>query len=144
MQRRNFLKSSLSVAVVGSTLASCGTSVKKTEEEEPVKNDTFMPGDIVHTVYFWLKEDITEEEETEFLKFFELLKKVPTVKTFHFGKPAPTTPRPVVDNSFSYSIIVTFANMDDINVYETHSIHLDAIDLYKKYWTKVLVTDITL
>ena len=62
-------------------------------------------------------------------------------KALRFGKPAPTTPRDVVDNSFSYYLLVTFNTMDDINTYEHHPIHLGAVDKFSKYWTKVQVKD---
>lgn len=58
-----------------------------------------------------------------------------------YGKPAPANPRDVVDNSFSYNLIVSFANMDDLNNYEVHPDHLAAIDKYKDKWTKVEVRD---
>ena len=128
MKRRNFLQASL-VAATSTTFLSCDTS-----------NDTGY-GPIVHSVYFWLKEDITAAEESDFVNFFEALKKIPNIQTLKYGKPALTNPRPVVDSSFSYNLIVTFSTMDAINVYETHPDHLAAIDKYQKYWTNVKVFD---
>ena len=104
-------------------------------------NNQPMDNIIQHQVYFWLKPGITELEEQDFLNFFKTLKTVPGIKSFVVGKPAPTNPRDVVDNSFSYSITVTFENMDAINVYETHPIHTQAAAKYAKYWTRVQVRD---
>lgn len=133
MKRRLFLGAGIA-GLSTSVLASCNFS---TEPEKMEGNK----GTIVHQVYFWLKKDITDEEEKDFLKFFDILKTVPGIKTFTVGKPAQTNPRAVVDNSFSYSITVTFANLADINVYETHPTHTDAAGAYSKYWTKVEVKD---
>ena len=134
MERRNFLKS---VAVAG-TSATVLTSCTSASGGAGHK---LTAGHIVHTVYFWLKEGISDTEEKDFLNFFEALKNVPGIHSFNVGKPAPTTPRDVVDNSFQYSLIVIFANLDDIDTYEKHPDHLSAIDKYSKYWTKVAVRD---
>ena len=111
----------------------------KNNEQAPGRVVT--TGTIVHSVYFWLKEGITAEEEQDFLNFFQELRKVPTVQTLQYGKPASTNPRDVVDNSFQYNLLVTFKSMDDINTYETHPIHLAAAEKFSKYWTRVQVRD---
>ena len=54
---------------------------------------------------------------------------------------AKTNQREVVDNSFTYNLVATFKNMTDINVYESHPIHLDAIKKYSHFWDKVVVHD---
>jgi len=139
MERKTFL-SSLALAGVGATvLSSCLSTENKSETTITLAG--FSSGFIFHSVYFWLKKDITAEEEKDFLNFFEILKKVPGIESFHSGKPAATHPRPVVDNSFSYHIMLTFANMEAINKYEEHPDHLAAIDQYSKYWVKVEVKD---
>ncbi len=137
MERRNFLKSVTAAGVAGTLLTSC-TPV---ENKETASSGTFTNGTILHSVHFWLKAEITAEEEQDFLNFFEELRKVPGVQTLQYGKPAPTNPRPVVDNSFQYNLLVTFQNMDDINTYETHPTHIAAAEQYSKYWTKVQVRD---
>ncbi|GHE23103.1 Dabb family protein [Sphingobacterium griseoflavum] len=138
MERRNFLKS---VAVAGTSatvLSACATGANDAAGQE------LTAGCIVHSVYFWLKEGLAKEEEQDFLNFFEALKKVPGIHSFHVGKPAATTAREVVDNSFQYSLIVTFKNLQDINTYEKHPDHLAASEKYSKYWTKVAVRDMEL
>lgn len=117
-----------------STLLSCANVT-----EERAKEAVYGP--IIHSVFFWLKEDITEQEKLDFVNFFESLRPIPGIQMLTYGKPATTNQRDVVDSSFSYNLIVTFTTMDDINVYETHPIHLEAIEKYKKYWTKVTVYD---
>ncbi|MCA5004306.1 Dabb family protein [Sphingobacterium bovistauri] len=140
MKRRIFLGAGIA-GLSTSLLSSCTASTDSKEEKAEVKQNTLIAGNIIHQVYFWLKEGITPEEEKDFLEFFRILKTVPGIKSIDIGKPAPTNPRPVVDNSFSYSITVSYEGIDEINVYEVHPIHLDAVEKYKKYWTKVEVRD---
>lgn len=130
MKRRNFIKSTAAAAVVGAVIPACSEATATNKEEL-----------IAHYVLFWLKEDLSDQEKKDFTQFFEDLKKVPTIKSLHYGSPANTTQRDVVDNSFSYNLLVYFDNMDDLDVYETHPIHLEAIEKYSKYWTKVVVHD---
>lgn len=130
MKRRNFL---MSTALLGTSLtaASCSSSSSKTDEKNT----------IVHSVYFWLNKDLSNQEVEDFKGFFDALKKIPNIKSLEVAIPANTNPRDVVDNSFSYHLIVKFDTMDAINVYETHPIHLDAIEKFKHNWVKVEVKD---
>ena len=130
MKRRNFIKSTAAAAVVGVIIPSCGDST------EPAKKEL-----IAHYVLFWLKEDLTDQEKKDFTQFFEDIREVPTIRSLHYGAPANSTQRDVVDNSFSYNLLVYFDNMEDLDVYETHPIHLEAIEKYSKFWTKVEVHD---
>ena len=131
MKRRKFIKNSATSAAIGVLIPS---SITKSYTDS--KNNL-----IAHYVLFWLKESLSENEKKDFTQFFEELKKVPTIKSLHYGSPANTTQRDVVDNSFSYNLLVYFDNMEDLNVYETDPIHLEAIEKYSKYWTKVVVHD---
>ncbi len=132
MKRRNFVGS---LALSGGGLATL-QACKKEDELPELKG-------IVHYVLFWLRDDLTEEEEENFVYFFEELKRIPGIKSLSYGKPAATHPRPVVDNSFSYNLIVIFDTLKDVGVYENHPIHLEAINNFSKFWTKVVVHDST-
>lgn|SRR5690606_15507402 len=136
MERRSFLQNAAALGASAALMGSCSSAATSTSS-----NSALESGKILHTVYFWLKEGITEEEEQEFLQFFEVLKKLPGISAFHAGKPAPTTNRDVVDNSFQYSIFVLFNSMEEIDVYEKHPDHLAAAEKFSKFWTKVEVRD---
>jgi len=129
MERRKFIKNAAGTAVAGGLLGSALPALAKEKEM------------VVHYVLFWLREDLSEQEVKDFAGFFEELKKVPTIHSLHYGPAATTHQRDVVDNSFSYNLLVTFKSMDDINTYEDHPIHLAAIEKYSKNWTKVVVHD---
>lgn len=94
-----------------------------------------------HYVLFWLKDGLTEEEIVHFAGFFEALRKVPNIKSLHYGRAANSTPRDVVDNSFTYNLLVFFDTLEDLEIYGKHPIHMDAIEQYSKYWEKVVVHD---
>lgn len=97
--------------------------------------------EITHYVLFWLKKDLSDKDIKDFAGFFELLKKIPVVKSMKYGKSASTNQRDVVDNSFSYNLVATFKDIAAINIYENHPIHLDAIKKYSQFWEKVVVHD---
>lgn len=130
MKRRLFIKGTLAATTV---LASNATSA--------MTNPTTAPGPIVHSVYFWLKKGLSKADEQDFLTFFDILKKLPGVKTLTYGKPAGTTTRPVTDNTFDYNLIVTFDSLDTIKIYETHPDHLKGAAAFSKYWDRVQVRD---
>ena len=96
---------------------------------------------LLHTVLFWLKPDLSDEEVENFKGFFDELRKVPTIGELHVGQPAQTENRDVVDNTFTYSLFVTFDNQDDHDVYQDHEYHVNAVEKYSKYWDKVVVHD---
>lgn len=150
MERRRFIKQAgAAVALAGagsSLLAACaapGTNQQNDQTSENPETQATMENNevIAHYVLFWLNEGLSEQEITDFANFFEELKTIPNIKSLHYGRAAKTNPRDVVDNSFTYNLLVFFNNMDDINVYETHPTHLAAIDKYSKFWNKVVVHD---
>ncbi|MCS4224754.1 Dabb family protein [Sphingobacterium sp. BIGb0165] len=132
MKRRNFLLAPM-VLVTAPSWASPAQS-----------GNDLHPNTIVHVVNFWLKKDISEKDKKDFVGFFEELRKIDTIKTLNYGVPTQTTARPVVDSSFDYTLIVTFKDLKDIGIYETHPIHLKAIEKYQHFWTKVMVKDTTI
>lgn len=134
MQRRKFIKNVAGTAVLGGLLGTSVTSVLASTKKQNEKM-------IVHYVLFWLREDLSQQEIKDFTGFFEELKKIPNIHTLQYGPAANTNKRDVVDNSFSYNLLVQFKTMHDIEVYETHPIHLAAIEKYSKNWTKVVVHD---
>ncbi|GGC39711.1 hypothetical protein GCM10011386_34720 [Parapedobacter defluvii] len=150
MERRRFIKqagAAVAVAGVGSgLLAACASPTSKQEKDQTTENqetNTTMEDNevIAHYVLFWLNDGLSEQEINDFSGFFEELKGIPGIKSLHYGRAAATHPRDVVDNSFTYNLLVFFDGMDEINAYETHPVHLAAIDKYSKFWNKVVVHD---
>ena len=94
----------------------------------------------VHTVFFWMKEGLSKEEAQFFEEGMEKLGATPSILSYKWGKPAGT-PRDVVDNSYSYALIVDFASSEDQDAYQIDPIRLEFIEQCKNLWTKVQVYD---
>jgi hypothetical protein len=63
---------------------------------------------LVHHVFFWLKNPDSKEDLARLLQGLRTLSKIETVRASHFGVPASTEKRDVVDNSYSASEILFF------------------------------------
>lgn len=99
-----------------------------------------VPG-LVHSVFFWLKEGISPADKSAFLAGVNSLKKISSVKNCYIGPPAPTEARGVVDNSFSYALIVHFDDVAGHDAYQVDPIHLKFVEEQQDKWTKVVVYD---
>lgn len=94
-----------------------------------------------HTVYFYLNEDVTEEEIAQFEAGLEALVAIDAIYKAEIGVPSTTEERDVTDHGFGYSIFTWFETMDDYHVYEDHPDHLEFIDTYENLWADVKVYD---
>lgn len=94
----------------------------------------------IHTVFFYLNDEVTAEQKAAFEGGMKKLGTCPTIDNFRIGKPA-MTPRDIVDNGYGYSWIVEFRNSADQDAYQTEPIHLEFIELYKDLWKEVKVYD---
>jgi hypothetical protein len=94
----------------------------------------------IHHVYFWLKEPVNTEVRKKFEKALKELVTVATIVGYHLGVPAPTN-RDVIDTSYTYSLLVTFKNKPDQDIYQTHPTHLKFIADCQDLWKKVVVYD---
>lgn len=94
----------------------------------------------VHHVLFWLKEGLTPEEIEKFEFHAKSLLSIEHVKVGSVGKPA-TTDRPVIDRSYSYSLLLVFETILDHDNYQPHPIHKKFVEECQALWTKVLIYD---
>jgi len=99
-----------------------------------------QPG-LIHNVFFWLKKDLTNEQKAAFLKGVNSLKQVNTVKSAYIGPPASTEKREVVDNSFSYALLLHFDDVAGQDAYQIDPIHLKFVEEHKDKWDRVIVYD---
>ncbi len=105
------------------------------------ENQIPTEGQIQHFVMFWLKPQLTKDEVANFKNFFEHLKPIKYIKTLSYGLAANTPTRPVTDNSFTYSLTITFDNIADHNAYQEDKTHLDAVEKFSGNWYRVVVHD---
>ena len=94
----------------------------------------------VHSVYFWLKQDLSEEQLTEFHQKLLALTKIDTVRESYVGTPAPTD-RPIIDRSYSVALILAFDDKEKHDIYQDHPVHDDFRNSCGDYWEKVLIYD---
>ncbi|MFT4666621.1 MAG: hypothetical protein ACI9XB_003587 [Gammaproteobacteria bacterium] len=100
----------------------------------------YLPG-LIHNVFFWLKSDLTTEQKSAFLAGVKSLEKAATVKSCYIGPPASTEKREVVDNSFSYALLLHFDDEAGQNAYQVDPIHLKFVEDHKDKWERVIVYD---
>lgn len=95
----------------------------------------------IHSVYFWFKEGTTEAQIEAFIADTEAFTEIETVKALYSGKPAPSQPRPVVENSYDFSVIIHFEDLAGHDVYQKHPMHLAMIEKHSDIWERVMVLD---
>jgi len=95
----------------------------------------------VHVVYFWLKEPNNQEHRKHFeTSLNTFLKNSAYTQTNFIGTP-PKAIRDVVDDSFTYNLIVTFDSALAQEKYQDEEAHLKFIAECKDLWQKVVVYD---
>jgi hypothetical protein len=96
---------------------------------------------LVHNVFFWLKNPNSKEDLERLLKGLRTLAGIPSVRGVHFGVPASTEKRDVVDNSFSASEILFFDDTAGQKIYQDHPIHKQFVADCSHLWERVVVYD---
>lgn len=96
---------------------------------------------LVHHVFFWLKNPESKEDLAKLLAGLRTLAKIETVRGVHFGVPASTEKREVVDNSYSASEILFFDDTAGQKTYQDHPIHKKFVEDCSHLWEKVVVYD---
>jgi hypothetical protein len=97
---------------------------------------------LVHSVYFWLRDDLTAAEHERFVEGLNALLTIESIHHGHAGMPA-TTNRPVIDRSYSYGLIVFFEDRAGHDAYQDDPIHDRFRDACGDLWRDVKIYDIT-
>ncbi len=94
-----------------------------------------------HVVYFWFKNPDNASDRAKFEKSLQtFLENSKYAKTNFIGIP-PKAVRDVVDDSFTYNLIVTFESAETQTAYQNEEAHLIFIQECKDLWDKVIVYD---
>ncbi|SNR69603.1 Dabb family protein [Dokdonia pacifica] len=104
---------------------------------------TSMPiqGDFAHTVYFWLHRPDNPDDRKAFeASLTSFINQSPYITTKHIGVPAATN-RDVIDNSYTYSLLLTFKDKAAQDQYQDEPAHKQFIAESSHLWSKVLVYD---
>jgi hypothetical protein len=97
---------------------------------------------LIHSVYFWFKPDADPAVVRRFRDGLASLGTIPGVETIAFGRPEATPKRPVIDDSYSWALIETFADIAAHDLYQAHPIHDAFVGEFSPIWEKVRVYDV--
>lgn len=96
---------------------------------------------LVHTVYFWLKPELSQAQRADFRRAVELLGGIKAVDKIYVGTPAKTVKRPVIDDSYSLALTVVCRDVAAHDAYQVDPIHAAFVDKFKTYWNRVQIYD---
>ena len=95
----------------------------------------------VHTVYFWLHRDLTDEQRRAFKEEgIDSLKKIPSTTAVYTGSPADTD-RPIIDRTYDFALTVVLADRAAHDEYQEDPIHHDFVNQFGHCWIKVSIYD---
>ncbi|MGC4071874.1 MAG: Dabb family protein [Nibricoccus sp.] len=86
---------------------------------------------IIHSVFFWLKPELTDAQRTGFVAAAETFRTIPSVQSLFVGRPAPIVPRPVVDGSYTFALSITFKDIAGHDAYQIDPTHRAFVDKNK-------------
>jgi len=95
---------------------------------------------LVHSVFFWLKDGMNEDETKMFEQGLESLTHIDSVNLGYFGAPAKTD-RPVIDKTYTYGLTIINENCDLQMEYQVDPMHKKFVNDFEKYFEKVVVYD---
>ena len=95
----------------------------------------------IHCVYFWLKDDLSTSEVSQFKEGLHDLTTISSVNSGHYGRPA-STDRPIIDRSYDYGLVVVF--MDEVahDAYQDHPVHDRFRESCSDFWEEVKIYDL--
>lgn len=114
----------------------------QSETNQPAENESETSiGSLQHNVYFYLVDDVSDEEIERFEEGLQELMSIEAIHRYELGIPGPTAERDVTDHEFAYSIFSWFLTLDDYKIYDEHPVHLEFIDEFNHLWADVKVYD---
>jgi hypothetical protein len=96
---------------------------------------------LVHTVYFWLKEGLSDQDKAQFRAGVQTLAEIESTTSTFIGKPATTEPRPIIDRSYDLGLTVVLEDLAAHDEYQADPIHLKFIEDCAHLWDRVKIYD---
>lgn len=115
---------------------------KKFHNDIKSKEKVFDP-EYVHVVYFWLKNPANQDDKRIFEESLRKFLNASLYAKTHFIGYPPIATRDVVDDSFTYNLVLTFTSASDQEAYQNEPAHKTFIEESSKLWNKVVVYDAT-
>lgn len=97
---------------------------------------------LIHSVYFWFKPDADPAVVARFEDGLLRLTAIPDIQMAHIGRPEATPKRAVIDDSYAWGLIETFADLAAHDRYQEHEIHQQFLKEFSSSWLKVQVYDV--
>ena len=108
---------------------------------QPAKNKDMISGQFAHSVLIWLKNPNNESDRKKIeAGMNELIENSDYIRSAHLGVPALTA-RDIVDNSYSYHLMVTFGSKEEQDKYQVEPAHKKFISECGSLWDKILIYD---
>jgi len=95
---------------------------------------------LVHTVFFWLRSDLSDAQRTDFRAGVDSLADIPCAEAVYIGTPS-TTDRPVIDKSYDIGLTVVLKDMAAHDAYQIDPVHRQFVDKFGSYWERVVIYD---
>lgn len=99
-----------------------------------------VAGMFVHTVYFWLKDELTAEEKQAFRQGLESMQDIKEATGVYIGTPAETD-RPVIDRSYDFGLTVLLPDLAAHDAYQVHPLHKAFLENFASCWERVVIYD---
>lgn len=96
---------------------------------------------LVHSVFFWLRKDLSPEQRDAFRKGLESLAGIAAAEAVYVGTPAATPPRPVIDSSYDFALNVLLKDVAAHDAYQADPVHLAFVAEFKSCWDRVQIYD---
>lgn len=94
-----------------------------------------------HVVYFWLKEPDNSAHRQQFEAAVKTFMADSKYAKTRFVGVAPKATRDVVDDSFTYSLNLSFESAEAQSKYQAEEAHTIFVETCKDLWAKVIVYD---
>jgi hypothetical protein len=121
----------------GLVLLTCLPLIHIAIEEYHALNDDEV---FIHSVYFWLNDDVTDVQRAEFINQLKSLRSIPSVQKLYVGVPAGT-PRSIVDNSYDVGLTVEFKNVAGQDAYQESQKRRDVIGVLNPMISEIKAYD---
>ena len=96
---------------------------------------------LIHTVLFWLKKDLDDDQVAQFRQGLAKLQDIQSAEAVYVGTPSATPERPVIDRSYDYCLTVILKNIPAHDAYQADSLHQEFLANFKEFWDAVKIYD---
>ena len=94
----------------------------------------------IHSVYFWLRDDLSADATQRFVDGIRSLTTIESVAQGFIGTPA-STDREIIDRSYSYALVVSFADEAAHDAYQVHPVHDRFREQCAGSWSRIVIYD---